>query len=83
VNRGPIEERLVSREHPTRAVMTCSSCAQTYTEAAWRLLDVSERIDAPEVRRLVSNWPEGLIIEVRRCRGCGRTIAAKRPALTP
>jgi|HubBroStandDraft_1064217.scaffolds.fasta_scaffold241373_2 hypothetical protein len=55
----------------------CHGCGKTYGEAAWRSLDVSERIEAPEIRRRVSPWPEGLAIEVRRCI-CGRTIAAKR-----
>ncbi len=57
--------------------LTCGGCSKTYGEAAWRALPVSERIGAPEVRRVLSKWPDGLVVEVRRC-GCGRTIAAKR-----
>jgi ribosomal protein S27E len=57
---------------------TCGTCGTTYGEAAWRLLRVAERIEAPRVRRLVSRWPEGHFVEVRDCRSCGKTIAAKR-----
>jgi hypothetical protein len=61
------------------AMGRCHACGKTYGEAAWRSLRVAERIEAAAVRRLVSPWPEGVAIEVRRC-SCGRTIAAKRPA---
>jgi hypothetical protein len=62
-----------------RPVLTpCNSCGENYDEAAWQELPLLERIEVPEVRRFVSNWPEGLIIEVRRCAGCRRAMAAKR-----
>ena len=57
----------------------CASCGTTYGEAAWQSLPLSARIEGAEVRRVVSPWPDGLLIEVRRCSACGRTIAAKRP----
>jgi hypothetical protein len=69
---------MIGHTSPAQAAThTCNSCGKTYGEAAWRRLSVSERIAAPEVRRHVIHWPEGLLIEVRRC-SCGRTIAAKR-----
>jgi hypothetical protein len=58
--------------------LACSGCGATYGDAAWRSLAVSARIEAAEVRRLVSPWPDGMVIEVRHCGGCGRAIAAKR-----
>jgi len=50
----------------------------TYSEAAWQLLPLSARLEGAEVRRVLSPWPDGLLIEVRQCSACGRTIAAKR-----
>jgi DNA-directed RNA polymerase subunit N (RpoN/RPB10) len=58
--------------------LACGSCGKTYGESAWRSLRALERIEAPEMHRLVSRWPEGFVIEVRGCT-CGRPIAAKRP----
>ncbi len=76
-SRGMIRSSLASRPSST---LTCGACCKTYDEAAWRALAVSERIEPPEVRRVLSHWPDDLLIEVRRCKGCGRTIAAKRNA---
>jgi RNA polymerase subunit RPABC4/transcription elongation factor Spt4 len=56
----------------------CNACGAHYSDEDWRALAVSERIEAPEVGRLVRDWPENLCVEVRGCRRCGRSIAAKR-----
>jgi hypothetical protein len=61
-------------------ILTCSACGQTHAEATWRGLPLRERIEAMDVRRLVSGWPDGLCVEVRGCSRCGKSIAAKRPA---
>ncbi len=58
--------------------LTCGGCGVTYSEAAWQLLPLSARLEGAEVRRVLSPWPDGLLIEVRQCSACGRTIAAKR-----
>jgi hypothetical protein len=61
----------VATEAASRArppTLACRSCGKTYGESAWRSLHALERIEALEMHRLVSRWPEG-----------GRTIAAKRP----
>jgi hypothetical protein len=63
-------------------VLRCSACGTGHGEAAWRLLPLVGRIEAAEVRALVSPWPDGVRIEIRRCR-CGRTIAAKRALAGP
>ena len=59
-------------------VFRCGSCGTSHGEPAWRLLPLVGYLEAPEVRALVSYWPEGMRIELRRCR-CGRTMAIKRP----
>jgi hypothetical protein len=56
----------------------CARCGASYAEADWVRLEVSERIAAGEVRRMVLDWPEALCVEVRRCGRCGHAIAAKR-----
>lgn len=57
---------------------TCSACGATYADEAWARLVLSERIEPPEIRRLVRDWPEGLCVEVRSCSCCAHLIAAKR-----
>ena len=61
----------------------CSGCGEAYGESAWRGLALAERIEPEQVRRLLSNWPAGLCVEVRRCGACGKTVAAKRAAADP
>jgi hypothetical protein len=56
----------------------CNACGALYSDEDWRALAMSERIQAPEIDRLVRDWPENLCVEVRGCRRCGRSIAAKR-----
>jgi hypothetical protein len=58
--------------------LACFVCGTSYRDEQWRGLRLFDRISAREVRRLVLNWPESLCVEVRLCRTCGRTIAAKR-----
>jgi hypothetical protein len=33
-----------------------------------------ERVEASEVQRVVSGWPEGTCVEVRHCAHCGGNI---------
>ena len=61
-----------------RETVRCSACRAEYPEATWRKLSLDRRIEPPEIRLLVSEWPENVHIEVRSCLGCGHTIAAKR-----
>jgi hypothetical protein len=58
-------------------IRRCSRCGASYSSMEWASLHLSERIDGSEVRRALLDWPESVCIEVRRCRGCGRDIAAK------
>jgi hypothetical protein len=56
----------------------CGACKVVFDEPAWRSLDLAERIDACELGRMVRGWPLNECVEVRLCRGCGGTIAARR-----
>jgi hypothetical protein len=59
-------------------VFRCGVCGTSHGEPAWRLLPLVGHLEAREVRALVSHWPDGVRIEIRKCR-CGRTMAVKRP----
>ncbi len=60
-------------------LVTCRTCGATYEPLAWSALAMVERIDAREVERIISGWPEGTHVEARPCGKCGRTIVARRP----
>jgi hypothetical protein len=62
----------------SRRAVTCSACGETYFDDEWRSLVLTQRIEPPEIRRLVRGWDDGLSIEVRRCRACSGSIAVKR-----
>jgi hypothetical protein len=61
-----------------RETVQCSACRVEYADASWCKLALDRRIEPQEIRLLVVEWPDGVNIEVRSCRGCGHTIAAKR-----
>lgn len=63
----------------TGNMLRCGACGGTYGEQHWSALELKERIDAGELGHLVSRWPDGTCIEVRRCSRCGHAVAAKRP----
>jgi hypothetical protein len=62
----------------SRRVVTCSACGATYFEDEWTGLVLAQRIEPPEIHRLVRDWDDRLAIEVRRCRACSGSIAVKR-----
>ena len=62
----------------TSSSATCQHCATTYAEPTWMSLELVMRIDRAEIAHLVVDWPPCTIIEVRRCRKCGASIATKR-----
>jgi hypothetical protein len=47
------------------------------TDDAWRGLPLSQTITPAVIARHASSWPADEHIEVRRCLGCGRSIARK------
>ena len=55
---------------------TCGHCGSAFGTESWHALELVERVDATRVRELVTSWPDGASIEVRRC-ACGRTLARK------
>lgn len=56
---------------------TCAGCGAVYDGAAWMRLVVVERIEAAELRRLVSSWADDACVEVRACDRCQRPVATR------
>jgi hypothetical protein len=50
------------------------SCARCGREVDWTSLTLVERLDVDSVRSVVTRWPDGITVEIRRC-ACGGTIA--------
>jgi len=50
-------------------------CGSSYDAAQWSALHLVNRLSAEEVSRCVISWPSDLVIEVRRCARCGRTMS--------
>jgi hypothetical protein len=57
--------------------MRCGRCRHEYAADAWQRLTLVERILTGRIRALVTSWPEGIAIEIRRCGSCGASIARK------
>jgi hypothetical protein len=77
VYAGFLAEALRMARPKARAVH-CGRCRHEYPAEAWRRLEVVERIGADRIRPLVTSWPNGIAIEIRRCRSCGASIARKQ-----
>ncbi|MBS2018221.1 MAG: hypothetical protein JST00_35450 [Deltaproteobacteria bacterium] len=61
----------------TAAVRTvrCGRCKTTYTPSAFADLAKVVTLDHEELTPIVSEWPSGVIVEVRSCRSCSTPIA--------
>jgi ferredoxin len=62
------------------AVVRCGSCQRVCPIEAWRALPALMTLTASEVGGYVSRWPPDVVVEVRRCGGCGHAIARRRGA---
>jgi hypothetical protein len=51
-------------------------CTKCLRSDLWHRLELVERMLEPEIRTQVTTWPDGIVIEVRRC-SCGSSIARK------
>jgi hypothetical protein len=58
-------------------LVRCGRCRHEHTPEAWQELEIIDRIIKARIRGLVTAWPEGVAIEIRRCRACGSSIARK------
>jgi hypothetical protein len=53
----------------------CSGCHLRFTERAWLALPLVETLTSATIAQHVVGWPDSQSIEIRRCDGCGRSIA--------
>jgi hypothetical protein len=56
-------------------VIACGRCCLTYRSTELPALELVEVLDSNSVRQVLSDWPSGLSIEIRRCKRCGGEIA--------
>jgi hypothetical protein len=54
----------------------CGRCGRAIDAQAWRALPLVEAIPPERLRELVTRWPSGARVEVRRC-ACGRALGRK------
>jgi hypothetical protein len=56
--------------------VACGGCGLACrTTAEWLRLELIEVLDSKCVQEVLSDWPPGLSIEIRRCRRCRGEIA--------
>jgi NMD protein affecting ribosome stability and mRNA decay len=85
MNETALESRAETRDTQwpvatdTRAALRarCGSCNVTFTEQRWLALTLAVTLTPSAIGRHVVRWPAGDAIEIRRCSGCGRTIARR------
>jgi hypothetical protein len=53
----------------------CGGCARSYELASWHALPLVGILTGDAIAAHVVKWPYGLLIEVRRCARCSRSIA--------
>jgi hypothetical protein len=63
------------------AVVRCGACQRVFPVEAWRAVPALRTLTAAEVGGYVSHWPDGFVVEVRPCSGCGHAIARRREAV--
>jgi hypothetical protein len=79
-NRPP---RACDRPATTERLIACGQCRLTYRSTALRKLELVEVLDSNCVRQVLSDWPSGHSIEVRRCKRCGGEIARESGRVKP
>jgi hypothetical protein len=57
------------------SVVVCARCGHVCGLSAWRARHVERRITSEDLAGQVSAWPDGVVVEVRACGGCGGAIA--------
>lgn len=53
----------------------CGRCKASYTPTAFASLPKLVTLEHDELTPIVSEWPAGVIVEVRQCDGCATPIA--------
>jgi hypothetical protein len=63
------------REAEAERAVRCGGCARAYGLRAWNALPVVGVLTGDAIAAHVVKWPRGVLIEVRRCTRCARSIA--------
>ncbi len=64
-------------------LIACGRCRVTYRSTEFVGLELVEVLDSHCVRQVLSDWPSGHSIEVRRCKRCGEEIARESGPVKP
>jgi hypothetical protein len=56
----------------------CGACATFESDEQWRALPLVRVMRAEDVMQFVTHW-RAKVIEIRRCRRCGRSVARAVP----
>jgi hypothetical protein len=52
------------------------ACGREYDASHWSTLALATRLGSQELAPLVTSWPARVVVEVRTCTGCGRSMSA-------
>jgi hypothetical protein len=63
------------RSFERRDVVQCARCGHACSTDAWRALPREQALTRDDLARVVSDWPDGVTVEVRACKGCGAALA--------
>jgi hypothetical protein len=63
------------------AIVRCGACHRACPIEAWRAVPAVRTLTASDLGGYVSHWPDGFVVEVRPCSGCGHAIARRREAV--
>ena len=61
-------------------LIACGRCRLTYGSGELLGLELVEVLDSNCVRQVLSDWPSGVSIEIRRCARCGGEITREAKA---
>jgi hypothetical protein len=65
------------RSIPAADLVRCARCGHAMPFDAWRALPRERTLTHADLGSYVNAWPEGAVVEVRSCRGCGAAIARR------
>jgi hypothetical protein len=68
-------EAVTMRAVARRDVVQCGRCGHACSADAWRTLPREQALTRDDLARVVSDWPDGVTVEVRACGGCGAPVA--------
>lgn len=52
------------------------TCGRKYDASDWSALALATRLGSQELAPLVTSWPAHVVVEVRTCTRCGRSMSA-------